>query len=193
MSYATEHVAAALKEARQQKGLSQRALSKLSGVPQAHISKIESNAVDLRLSSLIALAHALDLELALVPRKAVPAVQSMARTAGTNYAPPAVSNDLARAIQAATRAHHAFKLPELDRLSRQLAEISKSTLPNIDGTAMQEVRKTIEAVNRGGGIKALRDAIKSTDALRNALVHTIDLKALAPPRPAYRLEDDNDG
>lgn len=69
------------REARVAKNLSQRDLSKLAGVPQSHISKIESNQVDLRLSSLIALANALDLEVALVPRQAMPAVRSISRQA----------------------------------------------------------------------------------------------------------------
>lgn len=85
--YTTEGIASALKTARAAKGLSQRALSALSGVPQAHISKIEGNAVDLRLSSLVALAHALGLEIQLLPRKLVPAVQSLVRTAGAQEAP----------------------------------------------------------------------------------------------------------
>jgi len=42
----------AIKEARSSKGLSQRALSKLTGVTQAHISNIESGGVDIQLSSL---------------------------------------------------------------------------------------------------------------------------------------------
>lgn len=79
MCYAIEPLAAALKSARVNKGLSQRALGTLTGVPQAHISKIEGNEVDLRLSSLFALAHALDLDLVLVPRKAIPAVRSLMR------------------------------------------------------------------------------------------------------------------
>lgn len=79
MTYATEHVAASLKAARTSKGLSQRALAQIAGVPQSYISKIESGRVDLRLSSLVDIARALDLELALVPRKAMPAVQSIAR------------------------------------------------------------------------------------------------------------------
>ena len=75
MSYATEYIAETLKAAREAKGLSQRDLSSRAGVPQSHISKIESGVVDLRLSSLISLARVLDLELALVPRKIMPAVQ----------------------------------------------------------------------------------------------------------------------
>lgn len=78
MSYETQEIAARLKLAREARGLSQRQLAALSGVPQSHISKIEASAVDLRLSSLAALAHALDLEPMLVPRKAVPAVRALA-------------------------------------------------------------------------------------------------------------------
>ena len=70
-----------LKVARKAKGISQRELSAKSGVPQSHISKIENGAVDLRLSSLIALARTLGFELELVPRKTVPAVQSIVRRA----------------------------------------------------------------------------------------------------------------
>lgn len=80
MTYSTEHIAKTLREARESKGLSQRALSAISGVPQGHISKIETGAVDLRLSSLIELGRALDLELTLVPRNTLPAVRSIVRT-----------------------------------------------------------------------------------------------------------------
>ncbi len=45
MSYATENISETLRKAREQKGLSQRALSARVGVPQSHISKIENNAV----------------------------------------------------------------------------------------------------------------------------------------------------
>ena len=80
MSYAIEHITRELRKAREAKGLSQRELGKKAGVPQGHISKIENGAVDLRLSSLVALARTLDLELALVPRKVVPALKSLARS-----------------------------------------------------------------------------------------------------------------
>ncbi len=80
INYTIEHIARELREAREAKGLSQRELGKKAGVPQGHISKIENGAVDLRLSSLVALARTLDLELELVPRKVVPAIKSLARS-----------------------------------------------------------------------------------------------------------------
>ncbi len=70
-----------LRSARQSKRLSQRALSEKVGVPQSHISKIENGGVDLQTSSLIELARALDLEVQLVPRRLLPAVQALEREA----------------------------------------------------------------------------------------------------------------
>ncbi len=84
MSYAIEYIASALRKAREAKGLSQRELGRKAGVPQGHISKIENGAVDLRLSSLVALARTLDLELALAPRKVVPALKSLARSSAAD-------------------------------------------------------------------------------------------------------------
>ena len=84
MNYTIEYIARALRKAREAKGLSQRELGRKAGVPQGHISKIENGAVDLRLSSLVALARTLDLELALVPRKAVPAIKSLVRSSAAD-------------------------------------------------------------------------------------------------------------
>lgn len=71
------HIAEQLKQARAAKGLSQRALSAKAGIPQSHISKIESGAVNLQLSSLIELSRVLGLEMMLVPQKAAPAAKSL--------------------------------------------------------------------------------------------------------------------
>ena len=58
-------------------GLSQRELSAKAGIPQGHISKIENGAVDIRLSSLVAIVRVLGLELSLIPRKHLAAVNSI--------------------------------------------------------------------------------------------------------------------
>src|ERR1700716_440108 len=85
MTPGIEHMARLLRNARERKGISQRELSALSGVRQSQISMIEKGIVDLRLSSLVELARALDLELTLVPRPAVPAVQSIIRTTSPSH------------------------------------------------------------------------------------------------------------
>lgn len=93
MTYLSDQIPKSLKLARKSKGLSQRDLSARSGVPQSHISKIESGAVDLRVSSLVELARTLGLELVLVPRKDLPAVTAVMRGDGLNAAKPAYSLD----------------------------------------------------------------------------------------------------
>ena len=77
MPYATDDLLQTLRSARENTRLSQRDLSARIGVPQSHISKIESGATDLRLSTLVELARALDYELVLVPRKLLPAVEAI--------------------------------------------------------------------------------------------------------------------
>ena len=89
MPHSIQHLAAEIKAAREKSGLSQRGLSAKVGVPQGHISRIENGAVDLKTSSLIEFARALDLELMLVPRSLVPTVQGLCRGADRRTGPVA--------------------------------------------------------------------------------------------------------
>jgi transcriptional regulator with XRE-family HTH domain len=83
MPASLEPITAILRAARERVGLTQRELGHRVGLPQSHVSKIESSAVDLQLSSLIEIARALDLELTLIPRTLLPAVRALQRTSGT--------------------------------------------------------------------------------------------------------------
>lgn len=136
MAYLNDQILESLKEARKRKGLSQRELSTKSGMPQSHISKIESGTVDLRASSLVALARALDLELELVPKKTVPAVKSIMRSS--------ISTDIAEAYKRSTEGIERYKKlyadlvkstsfagrmqEELEALNKVTTDISKSSL-----------------------------------------------------------------
>lgn len=80
MGYELDHLSTAVQKARVRMGLSQRELSTKSGVTQAQISKFENGTIDLRLSSLVALFRAVELELELVPKSCLPAVQSIVRS-----------------------------------------------------------------------------------------------------------------
>lgn len=82
MVYVVEYLVRALKESRESKQMSQRALSKRVGMTQAQISKIENSAVDLKTSTLVELARSLDLEVMLVSRKHVPTVKSLSGSSG---------------------------------------------------------------------------------------------------------------
>ncbi len=87
MIYAIEDLVGALRAVRKKKGINQTRLGQKVGLPQSHISKIESGAIDLKLSSLIEIARVLDLELMLVPRKLVPTVQSILRRVKEGHPP----------------------------------------------------------------------------------------------------------
>jgi HTH-type transcriptional regulator/antitoxin HipB len=79
MSYQLEAFAQRLRKARLAKGWSQRDLGGKAGIPQAHISRIESGAVDVKVSTLVELARLLDLELMLAPRSSILAVEALIR------------------------------------------------------------------------------------------------------------------
>ena len=80
MSTTIEDIAASIKAARIAKGFTQKQLGERVGLPQSHISKIEGGNVDLQISSLVEIARALDLELKLVPRRTVPAIEGVVRS-----------------------------------------------------------------------------------------------------------------
>jgi len=68
-----------IKDARTKRGWGQRELGAAVGLPQPHISSIESGEVVPRFDTLLDMLRVLDLDLLLVPRSLVPAVQSLIR------------------------------------------------------------------------------------------------------------------
>lgn len=65
--------------ARKARGWSQAELGRHVGLPQVHISGIETGKVAPRFNTLLDLVRVLDYDLLLVPRTLVPAVQSLIR------------------------------------------------------------------------------------------------------------------
>lgn len=68
-----------LKRARGQRGWSQRELGSRLGLPQMHISGIESGKIVPRYDTLLEYVRVLNHDLLMVPRALVPAVQSLIR------------------------------------------------------------------------------------------------------------------
>src|SRR3569833_1110181 len=68
-----------IKQARANRGWGQRQLGAAVGLPQPHISAIESGEIVPRFDTLLDLVRVLDLDLLLVPRSLVPAVESLIR------------------------------------------------------------------------------------------------------------------
>ena len=68
-----------LVKARRKRGWSQVELGRRVGLPQVHISGIETGKVAPRFTTLLDLVRVLDHDLLLVPRSLVPAVQALIR------------------------------------------------------------------------------------------------------------------
>jgi transcriptional regulator with XRE-family HTH domain len=68
-----------LKEARRKRGWSQAALGQRTGLPQMHISGIETGKIVPRFDTLLDLVRVLDRDLLMIPRALVPAVQALIR------------------------------------------------------------------------------------------------------------------
>lgn len=204
-------IAEALKEARGRKGLSQRALGELAGLPQSHISKIESGAVDLQLSSLVQLARVLDLEVRLVPRKAVPAVDSVVRTTAPSVGTAEqaqLHESLRRVAEAANELTRLQLFPEGERLGDTAQLLQRIAIPSEDFTRVRKALDQLkplqslpfntepyEAIAKRLNDPALQNAIRSaSNALRNvrnSVVHGAPHKATAV-RPTYELDEEED-
>ena len=211
MTYLNDQILKSLREARQRKGFSQRELSAKSGVPQSHISKIESGAVDLRVSSLIALARVLDLELELVPKKTVLAVKSIVRSS--------TSADVANMQKQVQREVERYKktiasMPEIPSLeSSDLEKLRKAVLDierlKPDSSALKSIvssRKAIENAMRQspvnqlkeameqslGAQQALKKAVRQMSSLRNSLAHSNPVADIVEAKPAYSLDGGDD-
>ena len=193
-------IAASLKEARADKLLTQQELGQRVGLPQSHISKIEKGDVDLKLSSLAELARALDLEIKLVPRKALLAVEGAVRAqgaAGETSRALATLNDqaqLARRIKA--------KFPELAQADTFQSAIKNIPSLNFDAATLKALDEALKPAQRlkkllddqGGAAllaKRLEAATQALRTFRNIQVHT-PLAETQRQLPAYRLEDDDD-
>jgi len=194
MRHENEKVADALKAARMGRGLSQRALGARTGVPQSHISRIENGGVNLTVSSLATIANALDLEVVLVPRKAVPAVRTIAR--GVDTAPTATPEarraiaGIARALESIFRTLN-IDHPVIESLQRRLREFRQFETLVRNTDPLRDIGEALKAIDDPSDIAALEEVSRKMDDFRNALVHgAAEGNRVRLPRPAYRPDGD---
>lgn len=211
MTYLNDQILESLREARQRKGFSQRELSAKSGVPQSHISKIENGAVDLRVSSLVALARVLDLELELVPKKTVPAVKSIVRSstsADLANAQKMIQREIdqyKKAIASATQVS-SFANSDLEKLRKAITDIDRFKLNNSALKAIESSRIAIEEAMKQSPGKQLKEAmgqsfgihdeikkaLRQMSSLGNSLAHSSPVQEAIAPMPAYSLDGGDD-
>ncbi len=191
MVYATDELLQTIRTAREGAGLSQRDLSARIGVPQSHISKIESGGTDLRLSSLIELARALDHEVVLVPRKLLPAVEAIVRNASSALSDNArlrstVLNRAQAALMKLTRAHP--DTPELVRVTQTLRELANFQLGSPELEAIRRLTDRLRKLPNGPtALPVIQSASKQLSDLRNRIAHALP----ETPRPAYSLDEED--
>lgn len=183
-------LAVALKSARVARGWSQRELGGRAGLPQAQISKIENAEVDPQISTLLELARSLDLDLQLVPRVALTAVEATVKDAvrragerdivgwlnalGRLASPPVAgpqADDLRLTIEALRTI-----APQLGtEVARYVLTQSRDQLAQaVEGRDSDDIERTRETVMRN--LRSLYDT------------HS---QAAASSRPAYSLDDED--
>ena len=200
MSARVKEIAASVREARRAKVLTQKELGQRVGLPQSHISKIEKGAVDLKLSSLVEIARALDLELKLVPRNALPAVEGAMRAHGTTVETSRAVSLLDEQARIADRIKADFPdLSQVEGFQNAIRSISRLQFDAAQLKALDEALrpakrlKTIIEV-QGGAVALAKRLEKATSALRhfrNIQVRHTPLVEAARQRPAHRLEEDD--
>jgi transcriptional regulator with XRE-family HTH domain len=193
-SYDVDMIMEALRTARESKRLTQRELSALAGVPQAHISKIERGGVDLRLSSLIEIARVLDLEVVLVPRKLIPVIEAIARSKKKLGTPPADTRALRgiREILPAILERYPAEAKAAGSLGRVVDELGRLPLTPKDEAEIHEAYLALRRMEgKAESGKGLRNIASALQNLRNRRVHNLTADEEGP-RPAYTLDDEDD-
>lgn len=194
MRYKSEALIGTLRQARETVGFSQRDLSARSGLTQSHISQIERGTLEPGLSSLIDLARALDLELVLVPKKLLPAVNGILRTPEFDRElSPEGGQATLRLIEKGERfvkklkALHGSSV-DLDRIGDALRFLRHAPLRATD---LSTIRNVIDRLNRHQASdespNKVREIASTLQGLRNRIAH----EPSETPKPAYSLDEDD--
>ena len=185
-----------IRRARQAKGWSQRDLSARAHLTQAQISRIENGEVDVQVSTLIELARSLDLDLQLVPRSALTAVEAAVRSAEERTETRSARNlisGLRRLAEDAQRS--APEREDIASIASSLQDL-EPLAPHMRGTLLtadlERLRINLEGflnhppAKRPRHAKIYRDAAAWLKTLRNTLMH-----APFAERPAYSLDEED--
>jgi transcriptional regulator with XRE-family HTH domain len=191
-----EPLAEAIRQARVTKGWSQRDLGARAHMPQAQISRIENGEVDPQVSTLVELARTLDLDLQLVPRSAITAVEAAVRSA-EERSDERVSRELLAKLQKAAQAAHE-SAPEREDIAsirtslRDLEPLASALRGRGLMSELQGLLLNLEhfvvypPAQRGRHAKPIVEAANQLKRLRNQLAH-----APQAERPAYSLDDED--
>lgn len=194
MAYKSEDLIREMRDRRTDAGVSQRVLAGRSGLSQAHISQIETETLEPGLSSFIDMARALDLEVVLVPKKFLPAVQGVLRQTQAEPLSPEARDAALREIARGERLVIKQKLlygssADLDRITDALRFLRQAPLRKQD---FQIVSHAINTLKRFQASPQTKDTVAAIAAdlqrLRNRVAHSPS----EAPRSAYATDDEDD-
>jgi len=185
-----------VRQARRAKGWSQRDLSARTHLPQAQISRIENADVDPQVSTLIELARALELDLQLIPKSALVAVEATVRSTEARSEERASKSLMTDLLRAAEEAH--AMAPDREDIASVLSSLRdlEPLTPALRAQPLTGDLKRLQTLLHGfltyppaerpSHAQPIRDAAQRLKDLRNRLMH-----APTGERPAYSLDDED--
>jgi transcriptional regulator with XRE-family HTH domain len=190
MAYQSEELIREVQGQRRKAAMSQRALADRSGLTQAHISQIETGRLEPGLSSFIQMARALDLEVVLVPKKLLPAVEGVLGSAAAEFSPEDGQSGLfakgERLIAKQKKLHGSSAA--LDRIAEYLRLLRQIRLSKADLALVADVIETLRRYQDSPQSRPqLENLAGVLQSLRNRTAHPLET-----PRPAYALDEDDD-
>ena len=137
---------------------------------------------------IVLLARALDLELALVPRKYVLAITAITRpkTRDGNQARLKAFNRATAALAKLRRAH--ADGPDVKRLEQTIRDLTNLQLTSADLVVVQRIMAELSKVTGSAMPSGIQTAAQALYKLRNRIVHAVPER----PQPAYALDEDED-
>jgi transcriptional regulator with XRE-family HTH domain len=190
MAYQSEELIREVQGQRIKEAMSQRALAARSGLTQAHISQIETGRLEPGLSSFIQMARALDLEVVLVPKKLLPAVEGILRPAADDFSPEDGQSALfakgERFIAKRKKLEGSSAI--LDRIAEYLRFLKQVRLRKDDLAIVTDAIETLGLIRGQPESRArLENIATMLRNVRNHIAHPVEA-----PRPAYALDGDED-
>ncbi|GGL35899.1 helix-turn-helix transcriptional regulator [Caulobacter rhizosphaerae] len=178
-----------LRQAREAKAWSQRQLGQRVGMPQPHISRIESGAIDPKLSTLQDLARVLDLELILAPRAALAAVDVVVRESAQD----AERLRLRKTISAMYDAAHTLQAMAGgldDRVADAADGLSRLDLSALSPVMRHEVLAAAAVVDEAVAAHSTQRLETAIISLNRVLTDARKPAARDAARPAYSLDEE---
>ena len=195
MNYKIEDLTLQIRQARENAAMSQRDLSKRSGVTQSHISQIESSKLSPGIGTMIEIGRALDLELIFVPKRSMSAVNSLIQdTPSRRGLSPETGKAALSLISRGERLVTELKgfagtFGDLGRMEDFLRFFKRVSLQADDIKIIADAIDTLVHYESGmQWVTEFMKAVQRLQALRNKIAHG----QAEAPRSAYALHVDED-